>query len=1195
MKKRLKILTVLFVIVSLILPLFSNNVMAETDEYTIQHWNIMFVIDDTKSMYNRTDPNGLRYEAINCFIDTLWNKGDYVGVILFRANNTNSDSEKDMQSGLVVDTWKNGAVAIENNKTNLKKQVTNVNPPSDNFSDVGTALFAAEQRIESACTQNGLPGAIFLLTDGGIDMSYNRTMTKANEYLENAITAIKEKGIILCGTYMNTTGEQSNELRDVVTRANSFVDGDLILGRYYFEIDTALDISYTMDKFMELLGFYMPKNEIISSSCEREFNIPGTGAEELNIRFHTLYGEKKPNLNVEIIRPNGTKLSDDEIKAIYSFGDTYVLYKIHQPDAGTWKLKISLPDNNKVPVTFDRIFNIFIEACMETVPVADLLHSNMNVSVQGFLSKRGEIITDKDSYLGYRCELKLTEEQTGKQYTYPIEADRNNEYRIDLPLDTYENLMAKISFSCNEFSADSDEQSWILANRVPTMDEIDTISLSCSILENEEYSLDLEQYFNDIEDGKNLEFIVDSTTCNNTGIKLAGSMLTIDPLSAGSGIVTVKAFDSQKAFASADIEIDVFNSPIETVLNTTPELGSFFVNKYVDVEVFMTDNGEKLTNTQLYNGYECKFVIKDVDTGEIREVPLEMDGNGEYHFRQTLDETYYGTFEVSASFQNDNYTIESESQVWDLKNNAPKHESSSAEQDAVSLKCSILENEEYSLDLEPFFNDIEDGRNLRLALDGTTCNSDGIRLAGNILTIDPLAAGSGTVTVKAYDSQGAFTSAEITVDVFNSPIEAAMNTIPELGKFFVNNKDESANVDVEVYLTDNGEKLTNTKLYDGYESSLLIKDINTEEAKEFPLEMNENGEFHFNQRLDDSYYGTFEVSASFSNDQNTIVSESQTWNLENNAPECERYLEAEKVTNWGYISFLHSIYNNLITGKKEVMADLTGKYEDKEDDVKALKVSISEVKGFDSSAVELDENEGQTIRVVAPHKIKSGDIIVKITDTQGASNSITIPVECPDYSIPVLIGTVVLALIIIIIIILGIKKHNSYYPRGTCRLEFDVTDENDRDVTLHVNLTPPGNGIKNKTNLYEMLMTDMTKQSGSVRAACESENVEFTAVESLISGIASDLKNIAVSFVVGKTKEKGKIGKVKVKAGKTSTVLFNSAVKVTPGGHAMSFAYDLNESSPYNDDGDYQTDDYSSSDSYDDTDYNDYSSSDDDF
>ena len=1185
MKKRLKILTVLFVIISLILPLFSNNVMAETDEYTIQHWNIMFVIDDTKSMYNRTDPNGLRYEAINCFIDTLWNKGDYVGVILFRANNTNSDSEKDMQSGLVVDTWKNGAVAIENNKTNLKKQVTKVNPPSDNFSDVGTALFAAEQRIESACAQNGLPGAIFLLTDGGIDMSYNRAMTKANEYLEKSITAIKEKGIILCGTYMNTTGEQSNELRDVVTRANSFVDGDLILGRYYFEIDTALDISYTMDKFMELLGFYMPENEIISSSCEREFNIPGTGAEELNIRFHTLNGEKKPNLNVEIIRPNGTKLSDDEIKAIYSFGDTYVLYKIHQPDAGTWKLKISLPDNNKVPVTFDRIFNIFIEACMETVPVADLLHSNMNVSVQGFLSKRGEIITDKDSYLGYRCELNLTEEQTGKQYTYPIEADRNNVYRIEMPLNTYENLIAKITFSCNEFSADSEEQYWFLANRIPTMDEIDTVSLSCSILENEEYSLDLEPYFDDIEDGKNLELVIDGTTCNSDGIKLAGKALTIDPLAAGSGIVTVKAYDSQEAFASADIEIDVFNSPIETVLNTTPEPGSFFVNKDVDVEVFMTDNGEKLENTQLYNGYECKLVIKDVDTEETREFPLEMDGNGEYHFRQTLDDTYYGMYEVNASFQNDNYTIISDSQIWNLKNNTPKHESSSSEQDTVSLKCSVLENEEYSLDLEPFFNDIEDGKNLRLVIDSTTCNSDGIRLAGNILTIDPLAAGSGVVTVKAYDSQGAFASADITVDVFNSPIETTLNTTPEPGSFFVN-KD----VDVEVFMTDNGEKLTNTQLYNGYECKLVIKNVDTEETREFILGNDENGEYHLSQTLDQTYYGTFDVSGSFINESYTITSDSQVWNLENNLPYCESYPEV-KVTNLGYIDFLR----NLITRENKEIANLGNYYNDKEDDTEELKTIIETATNFDKSAVELDENGGQIIRLVAPQKIKTGEIVVRVTDTQGGSNTITIPIECADYSMLVIIATAVLAVVIIILIILGIKKHNSFYPRGTCRLEFDVTDENDRDVTLHVNLTPPGNGIKNKTNLYEMLMSDMTKQSGSVRAACESENVEFTAVESLISGIASDLKNIAVSFVVGKTKEKGKIGKVKVKAGKTSTVLFNSAVKVTPGGHAMSFAYDLNESSPYNDDGDYQTDDYSSSDSYDDTDYNDYSSSDDDF
>ena len=967
MKLRMRKLLAFMIVLCITLPFCITTSFAAVDDYSIQHWNVMLVIDDTKSMYNQTDKNGVRYEAIDSFIDTLWNKGDYVGVILFRANNWNDSSEEDMRRGLVVDTWKNGTVALENNKTNLKKQILKTDIPTDNFTDLGTALYTAEKHLEKACAENGLPGAIYVLTDGFINLSYNTPMAKARENLETAIAGIKENNYVFCGAFLNGANEQHNELRDTVTRANSYVDGDLILGRYYFEIDAAEDIPYTMDKFMELLGFYMPEGEKISSSCDKFFNIPGTGAAELNIRFRTENSTKMPDMNVTIIRPNGSKLSSDEIKAIYSFSDSYVLYKIHEPDAGTWTIHVELPANNTVQLSYDRIFNTYIEAAIKTTPEPEQIHSNMTVTVQGFLSKHGELITDKDSYLGYDCKLVLTEELTGTQYEYPIIPDSNDEYILELPLDQYMKCSAKITFACNEFYADSDEQVWDLTNRQPTCSEIAPMELTCSILEDPIYTIDMDDYIDDLEDGKNLSISLQGVTCNNDGVTLQNKTISIDPLKAGSGTISVRVSDSQGAFQDVDIPVNVFVSKIEAVMETSPSPETLRANKTVKVEAYLTDEGNKLKDFTLYKGYECSLHLRNNETDEISKYPIEVNDNNTYLF-----------------------------------------------------------------------------------------------------------------------------------DFEGKPID---------------------------------------------------------------------------------FYGIYEAQVQFSHGINTILTPIQNWDLHNRQPACQDREPIE--LKYFYINTpIKPFYKQSIES-----IDIKNRYSDEEDRQDQLSLSVS-TEGFDSSAVKLEGNE---ILIQNLKAIDSGVIIVTVTDTQGAKNSFKIPITCKDYTVPILIAVGIILLIILILILLAIRKRNSYYPKGTCTLEFDVTDDNDKDVTLNVNLTPPGNGTKRKTNLYAMLSSDMMMQAGSVRAACDAENIEFSTVERYINNISADLKKVEVSCVVGKQKDLGKIGKVCIADGKKKEVLFNNASTIRPGGHAMAFGYYLHSNSGIDDD--YNIDNpYSSDDTNYDSGYSSYSS-----
>ena len=81
MKKKNFLLTICTLLLTLLMGTVSV-IAAETDNETVNRFNVVFVVDGSGSMKD-TDVEGWRYEAIDQFLGLLTNSGNKAGFVVF--------------------------------------------------------------------------------------------------------------------------------------------------------------------------------------------------------------------------------------------------------------------------------------------------------------------------------------------------------------------------------------------------------------------------------------------------------------------------------------------------------------------------------------------------------------------------------------------------------------------------------------------------------------------------------------------------------------------------------------------------------------------------------------------------------------------------------------------------------------------------------------------------------------------------------------------------------------------------------------------------------------------------------------------------------------------------------------------------------------------------------------------------------
>lgn len=614
MKKRTRRLISTVLLILLLMPNFFPAAYADGGSSAAKRWNIMLVVDGSGSLFSgpTTDPDELRFEAIDDLLGILQDNGNNVGALVFSANPYRNDSDEKMLEGIRMNT---GLISFDgpapdggDPKDYIIYQLrhTPKDYSSGGATDIGTALLVAENMLEEAQKENGLDSIVFLFTDGVTELNYKGTYKKSLENMRQAEERMNESGIKLCGVFLNKNNRsKSTEVLDMVRAANGIDNNTLTLGDTYIEIADSASCHAAMQNFMRLLGFSTSPASSVPGTIT--FRVPGTGAEEANIRIYSTTGESLPkDLSVTITSPDGTIYFGAEVEGICRSGRTFKNYKLVNPDSGTWTVAVDT-NSSSVGAVCELVFTMDKEAIMETSADADKIHTNMDLTVAGYLTHNGEKVNDAAEYREYSCALVLRDVATGEELTYEIVPNEQGKYERTIRLDQYGIFEARVEFTCDSICIQTEPQIWNMENKAPSVANAD-LKISYGLILNNTYKYDLAGLLSDQEDGNRLIIYVDSENCNMDAVSLNGTELLIKSKEVGDGSIDIKAVDSQGAAGTGRINVHTKNMTLIYILAVVALLVLIFAAIVIAMRKRPRLDGE-LTLRVPFNGTQVEIPL----------------------------------------------------------------------------------------------------------------------------------------------------------------------------------------------------------------------------------------------------------------------------------------------------------------------------------------------------------------------------------------------------------------------------------------------------------------------------------------------------------------------------------------------------------------------------------------------------------
>ena len=356
--------------------------------------------------------------------------------------------------------------------------------------------------------------------------------------------------------------------------------------------------------------------------------------------------------------------------------------------------------------------------------------------------------------------------------------------------------------------------------------------------------------------------------------------------------------------------------------------------------------------------------------------------------------------------------------------------------------------------------------------------------------------------------------------VFSIYIGAKMNIEPAADKLHVN---MSANV--SGVLTRGDTEITDANAYKEYKCVFTLTDVSSGEKTEHEIQMNGNGKFIDSIPLDT--YGIFDAQIRFECDDVSAVSDIQTLDLTNRAPNGPSYLDA-KVK---YGLFQKKIYE----------IDLSDEFVDPEDGGN-ITLSVDDAQSTcNTSAVSID---GLKLNIESKNisDQKKSYLYVDVSDTLGASSEISINITHKNMTLPIILAFIGAA-VAIFLIVLFITRVIIQRLDGECTLEFSC-----KDKLVDCLLPLPGSECKRHTNLATMIAAGRQE----LKEGCRQANVSIEDAESALQEFG-DLSKVKVSVVNGKDGRK-LVAKLRVCQSKAQ-VLYNSQMDVDSNGVKLTIGY----------------------------------------
>lgn len=494
----------------LVLSIFPTVTRAtESDLVTdSSNYNIAIVVDSSGSLKQgiTSDPNGYRYDAIGMFFDLMSDSGSNVCAVVFKGNSDVTDASDSAMRKEIQCFPKKGMQAISSqaDKDSLLTDIKSVTPRG--YTDIGTALLMAAERLDGLTKQNGKKSIIVLFTDGATEFPKGApaAITQASEQnKQEALDIIRGNGITLCAVYLNRDSKYySPEVANLVRAslnsnpeiANSITDKELENTKQYHLVSNGASLPGVFQSFYELIS---PTN-LQPLDKNDTFTIPGAGVDELNILITT-------NGSFDIAQTRLTQLTHEtegpmdsaELLSLCSLGQTYAVYKLTNPTEGDWTVQWQSPDTNAKCYL---MMNTDISAQVTMEPTPEKVKYNDDVTITANLVSQGKAITKSSQYAKYRCMLEIIDTFTDEKIVEEeLFLDGSGHFSYLYPADRFGSFSVQVVFTCGEdIQIAADPQPLEIDNDAPDTDRKSSSvhiatafgSGGTSVLSLDEYILD---------------------------------------------------------------------------------------------------------------------------------------------------------------------------------------------------------------------------------------------------------------------------------------------------------------------------------------------------------------------------------------------------------------------------------------------------------------------------------------------------------------------------------------------------------------------------------------------------------------------------------------------------------------------------------------------------------------------------------
>ena len=530
--KRTAVVLLICIILLPTLGVFGTIAATETNQITYNRYNIVIVMDTSGSMRS-TDEDDLRFEAMGKFVALLTERGNRVGTVVF---NHEIIFKQDLIDVNDIST-----------KHELVADVASI-PPSG-WTNIGGALQTAVDML-NADKNPDLPSIILFFSDGNTEMPTSDEVDTSLEQKADAIQSAREEEYRIYAISLNADGSANSEELDQIARAT---------GGQFQEVTNAADLTDVFTMFYSII-FSSILNEGAeqvfppSGQISGTFEIPAMGVEEVNI---VLSGRAT---DYSLIDPSGNSYSRDDLSNFTYSSDTFNVIKIVDPLVGEWTYQVDGIPGDNIQVII--VFNTNASASINVSPQKDVYMMNDEITINAVLTEAGNNVPTQ-RYSGFEAKLSVTDGQgTTEVFDMNVGAD-GFEYVFSPPRSGTYTVHANIVGQ--DYDLYTDSISLNVDNTPPTHNQDIDVTVLLWPFSDNRLVIDLTPGATDAQDPI-LRYEVESTAFMDHEFFIDGTDLTMTSYSLTRGSFTIRAYDSDGAFATFEVMVNTVNMTLLGIL-----------------------------------------------------------------------------------------------------------------------------------------------------------------------------------------------------------------------------------------------------------------------------------------------------------------------------------------------------------------------------------------------------------------------------------------------------------------------------------------------------------------------------------------------------------------------------------------------------------------------------------------------------